>query len=164
MGPSDVRAGEAGAAAVVSGGVVRRAGLFGRLDRASRVVEVSAPAGSGKTVLLRSWIATDYALLLTARYREELRRHEDRHEAMPIALRRADPAIIASAATVIASLLTLSAAELNSTKDMGPVLAIGVAVALVAMLTLLPALLVICGRWVFWPTRPAYGSADTTSS
>jgi len=57
MGPSDVRAGEAGAAAVVSGGVVRRAGLFGRLDRASRVVEVSAPAGSGKTVLLRSWIA-----------------------------------------------------------------------------------------------------------
>ena len=51
MGPSDVRAGEAGAAAVVSGGVVRRAGLFGRLDRASRVVEVSAPAGSGKTVL-----------------------------------------------------------------------------------------------------------------
>ena len=57
MGPSDVRAGEAGAAAVVSGGVVRRAGLFGRLDRASRVVEVSAPAGSGKTGLLRSWIA-----------------------------------------------------------------------------------------------------------
>jgi len=56
MGPSDVRAGEAGAAAVVSGGVVCRPGLFGRLDGASRVVEVSAPAGSGKTVLLRSWI------------------------------------------------------------------------------------------------------------
>ena len=56
MGPSDVRAGEAGAAAVVSGGVVRRPGLFGRLDGAARVVEVSAPAGSGKTVLLRSWI------------------------------------------------------------------------------------------------------------
>ena len=56
MGPSDVRAGEAGAAAVVSGGVVCRPGLFGRLDGAARVVEVSAPAGSGKTVLLRSWI------------------------------------------------------------------------------------------------------------
>ena len=107
--------------------------------------------------------ATDYALLLTARYREELRRHEDRHEAMAIALRRAGPAIIASAATVIASLLTLSAADLNSTKDMGPVLAIGVAVALMAMLTLLPALLVICGRWVFWPARPAFGTEEPSS-
>jgi len=107
--------------------------------------------------------ATDYALLLTARYREELRRHEDRHEAMAIALRRAGPAIIASAATVIASLLTLSAADLNSTRDMGPVLAIGVAVALMAMLTLLPALLVICGRWVFWPARPAFGTEEPSS-
>src|ERR1700722_7416756 len=97
---------------------------------------------------------TDYALLLTARYREELRRHEDRHAAMAVAIRRAGPAIAASAGTVIVSLLTLSLATLNSTKSMGPVLAIGVVVALVAMLTLLPALLVICGRWVFWPVRP----------
>jgi len=107
---------------------------------------------------------TDYALLLTARYREELRRHEDRHEAMAVALRRAGPAVIASAGTVIASLLALVIAELNSTKGLGPVLAIGVAVALLAMMTLLPALLVICGRWVFWPARPAYGSAEPTSS
>jgi RND superfamily putative drug exporter len=107
---------------------------------------------------------TDYALLLTARYREELRRHSDRHEAMAIALRRAGPAILASAGTVIASLLVLMIAELNSTSSMGPVLAIGVAVALVAMLTLLPALLVICGRWVFWPVRPAYGSAEPTAA
>jgi RND superfamily putative drug exporter len=107
---------------------------------------------------------TDYALLLTARYREELRRHRDRHEAMAVALRRAGPAIIASAGTVILSLLTLSVAELNSTKSLGPVLAIGVGVALVAMLTLLPALLLICGRWVFWPVKPAFGSAEPTSS
>ena len=106
---------------------------------------------------------TDYALLLTARYREELRRHEDRHEAMAVALRRAGPAIIASGGTVIVSLLTLLVAELNSTKGMGPVLAIGVAVALAAMLTLLPALLVIFGRWVFWPVRPKYGSAEPTT-
>jgi RND superfamily putative drug exporter len=103
---------------------------------------------------------TDYALLLTARYREELRRHSDRHEAMAVALRRAGPAIVASAGTVILSLLTLALAELNSTKGLGPVLAIGVAVALLAMLTLLPALLVITGRWVFWPARPDYGSAE----
>jgi RND superfamily putative drug exporter len=105
---------------------------------------------------------TDYALLLTARYREELRRHEDRHEAMAIALRRAGPAIVASGGTVILSLLTLSLAELNSTSSMGPVLAIGVAIALLAMMTLLPALLVITGRWVFWPVKPQYGSVEPT--
>ncbi len=106
---------------------------------------------------------TDYALLLTARYREELRRHQDRHEAMAVALRRAGPAIVASGGTVILSLLALLVAELNSTKDMGPVLAIGVGVALLAMLTLLPALLVIFGRWIFWPVRPRYGSAERTA-
>jgi RND superfamily putative drug exporter len=106
---------------------------------------------------------TDYALLITARYREELRRHADRHEAMRVALRRAGPAIIASGSTVILSLLALIVAELNSTKGMGPVLAIGVVIALLAMLTLLPALLVICGRWVFWPVRPKFGSAEPSS-
>jgi RND superfamily putative drug exporter len=105
---------------------------------------------------------TDYALLLTARYREELRRHADRHEAMAVALGRAAPAIIASGATVILSLLTLLVAELASTKSLGPVMAIGVAVGLCAMLTLLPALLVIVGRWVFWPRRPTLGSAEPT--
>jgi putative drug exporter of the RND superfamily len=106
---------------------------------------------------------TDYALLLTARYREELRRHEDRHEAMRVAIRRAGPAIVASAGTVILSLLALSLAELNSTKGLGPVLAIGVGVALLSMMTLLPALLVITGRWVFWPVKPAYGSPEPTT-
>jgi RND superfamily putative drug exporter len=101
-------------------------------------------------------VGTDYALLLTARYREELRRHEDRHLAMAVALRRAGPAVVASAGTVAISLLALWLAELNSTRSMGPVLAIGVVVALAAMTTLLPALLVIAGRWVFWPSRPAY--------
>ncbi|HUK67728.1 MAG TPA: MMPL family transporter [Streptosporangiaceae bacterium] len=107
---------------------------------------------------------TDYALLLTARYREELRRHEDRHEAMTEALRRAGPAILASGGTVILGLITLVIAQLNSTKGMGPVLAIGVAVALLAMTTLLPALLVICGRWIFWPIKPRYGSAQPTAT
>jgi RND superfamily putative drug exporter len=108
-------------------------------------------------------VGTDYALLLTARYREELRRHADRHEAMAIALRRAGPAILASAGTVILAMLALVIAELNSTSGMGPVLAIGVGVALLAMLTLLPALLVSCGRWVFWPARPVFGSPEPTA-
>jgi RND superfamily putative drug exporter len=107
---------------------------------------------------------TDYALLLTARYREELRRHDDRHKAMAVAIRRAGPAIVASGGTVLLSLLTLSLASLNSTSSMGPVLAIGVAVALISMMTLLPALLVATGRWVFWPVRPVSGSAEPTTS
>jgi RND superfamily putative drug exporter len=105
---------------------------------------------------------TDYALLLVARYREELRRHEDRHEAMAFALHRAGPAIFASAATVVLGMLVLLVAEMNSTKGMGPVAAIGIAVGLLAMLTLLPALLVIVGRWVFWPVKPTFGSVDHT--
>src|SRR6266508_4984961 len=95
---------------------------------------------------------TDYALLLIARYREELRRHADRHEAMAEALGRAGPAILASGSTVVLSLLCLLVAELNS-KSLGPVMAIGITVGLCAMLTLLPALLVIFGRWMFWPLR-----------
>ncbi|WP_406387997.1 MMPL family transporter [Streptomyces sp. NBC_00887] len=105
---------------------------------------------------------TDYALLLVARYREELRRHEDRHEAMARALHRAGPAVLASSGTVVLSMLVLLFAEMNSTRGLGPVAAIGVAVALIAMLTLLPALLVIFGRWVFWPVIPHFGSDEPT--
>ncbi|MFJ4978793.1 MMPL family transporter [Streptomyces coeruleorubidus] len=105
---------------------------------------------------------TDYALLLVARYREELRRHEDRHEAMALALHRAGPAVLASGATVVLSMLVLLAAEMNSTSGLGPVAAIGVAVALLAMMTLFPALLVIFGRWIFWPVIPHYGTPDPT--
>jgi RND superfamily putative drug exporter len=107
---------------------------------------------------------TDYALLLVARYREELRRHGDRHEAMAFALHRAGPAIWASAATVVVGMLCLVFADLNSTAGLGPVAAIGVGVGLLAMITLLPALLVIFGRWVFWPVRPTFGSADATDT
>src|SRR4051812_11168050 len=107
---------------------------------------------------------TDYALLLIARYREELRRHHDRHEAMALALHRAGPAIVASAGTVILGMLCLMFAEMNSTRGLGPVAAIGVLVALASMVSLLPALLVICGRWMFWPKRPRYGSAEPTTT
>jgi RND superfamily putative drug exporter len=107
---------------------------------------------------------TDYALLLVARYREELRRHEDRHEAMAFALHRAAPALLASASTVAVSMLCLSFAELNSTAGLGPVNAVGIAVTWLVMVTLLPALLVICGRWIFWPKRPAFGSPEPNTT
>jgi RND superfamily putative drug exporter len=124
---------------------------------------VNAQSAGILTVLVFG-AGTDYALLLVARYREELRRHEDRHEAMALALHRSGPAIVASASTVALGMLCLYFAEMNSTKGLGPVLAIGVAFALAAMLSLLPALLVICGRWVFWPKRPTYGSAEPTAA
>jgi putative drug exporter of the RND superfamily len=124
---------------------------------------VNAQSAGILTVLVFG-AGTDYALLLVARYREELRRHHDRHEAMAVALRRAGPAILASGATVVISMLCLLFAVTNSTKGLGPVAAIGILVALAVMLTLLPALLVTVGRWVFWPVRPREGSPEPTAS
>ncbi|MBC6462200.1 MMPL family transporter [Actinomadura sp. HBU206391] len=120
-----------------------------------------APGAASILTVLCFGVSTDYALLLLARYREELRRHADRHEAMAVALRRAVPAIAASAATVGLALLALLAADMGFNYSLGPVGAIGIAAGLAAMITLLPALLVIFGRWVFWPMIPRYGSADT---
>src|SRR6185437_11426351 len=84
---------------------------------------VNAQSAGVLTVLVFG-AGTDYALLLVARYREELRRHTDRHEAMAFALHRAGPAIFASASTVVIGMLALIVAEMNSTKGMGPVAAI----------------------------------------
>jgi RND superfamily putative drug exporter len=149
---------------VISAGValVSSQGLIYLLAHHAGLV-VNAQSAGILTVLVFG-AGTDYALLLVALYREELRRHHDRHEAMAVALHRSGPAIFASAGTVIVGMLCLMVAETNSTQGLGPVLAIGVAVALLAMLTLLPALLVICGRWVFWPRRPVEGSAEPTAT
>jgi len=119
-------------------------------------VTVNGQSSSILSVLVLG-AGTDYALLLVARYREELRRHESRTDAMTRALRSAGPAIFASGMTVIAALLTLSVAELNSTASLGPIGAVGIAVAMTAMLTLLPAALVLAPRGVFWPRVPHVG-------
>jgi len=108
--------------------------------------------------------ATDYALLLVARYKEELRRHADKHEAMAIALHRAGPAVFASGVTVCIGLLCLMVATMTPTASLGPVCAIGVLVGVAAMLTLLPSLLLMFGRRVFWPVHPDFGSADHTEN
>jgi RND superfamily putative drug exporter len=108
---------------------------------------------------------TDYALLLVARYREELRRHENKLDALQIALRRAGVPILASGTTVILALLCLTFAKVNGTAGLGPIAAMGIAVAMLTMLTLLPALLAIFGgRRAFWPRIPHHGDsgADET--
>ncbi|MEV4282251.1 MMPL family transporter [Actinoplanes xinjiangensis] len=104
-------------------------------------------------------VGTDYALLLIARYRETLHHHENVRVAMVHALRGAAPAIVASAATVVAGLLCLLVADLNSTSGLGPIGAAGILCALVAMLTLFPAVLVVLGRRIFWPAIPRFSTA-----
>ncbi|MFI5958950.1 MMPL family transporter [Cryptosporangium sp. NPDC051539] len=104
-------------------------------------------------------VGTDYALLLIARYREALHHHENVRIAMVHALRGAAPAIVASAATVVAGLLCLLVADLNSTSGLGPIGAAGILCALVAMLTLFPAVLVVLGRRIFWPAIPRFSTA-----
>jgi RND superfamily putative drug exporter len=116
-------------------------------------VTINGQSSSIMSVLVLG-AGTDYALLLVARYREELHHTADKHEAMQAALRSAGPAIFASAATVIAALLCLMLAKVNGTAGLGPIAAIGVACAALSMLTLLPALLTIFGRRAFWPFVP----------
>ncbi|MEU1850160.1 MMPL family transporter [Streptomyces sp. NPDC019990] len=120
-------------------------------------VTVTGQSGGVMTVLVLG-AGTDYALLLISRYREELRRHEQPYDAMRAALRGCGPAILASSGTVAAGLLCLLAADLNSSSGMGPAGVVGVLAALAAMTTLLPAVLVLLGRRVFWPLIPAFGS------
>ncbi len=99
---------------------------------------------------------TDYALLLTARYREELRRHPDHRYAMAVAWRRSAPAITASALTVAAGLACLLPAQLTLTAGFGVVGIVGVLSAAVVILGAYPALLLVMGRGVFWPAVPRH--------
>jgi putative drug exporter of the RND superfamily len=98
---------------------------------------------------------TDYSLLLVHRYREELQRGRPAPEALPLAVRESAPALASSAGTVIAAMLVLLVAELESTHWLGPILAIGVAVMLLSAFTLLPALLSVLGERAFWPAAGA---------
>ncbi len=102
--------------------------------------------------------ATDYSLLYVSRYREALRDNQKRWDATLAAFRGAFAPILASAGTVVLGLLCLLLSDLNSNKALGPVGAIGIAFALLAALTMLPALLLAFGRTAFWPLRPKFGS------
>jgi RND superfamily putative drug exporter len=126
-----------------------------------RVTGLSSNGQSqGLLTVLVFGAGTDYALLLISRYREELRRHATALDAMRVALRGAAPAIAASGTTVILALLCLLLSDLGSNKSLGPTAAIGIACAMVTMLTFLPAVLLLAGRRLFWPFAPQSGSAD----
>ncbi|PJE24103.1 MAG: hypothetical protein CK431_07915, partial [Mycobacterium sp.] len=115
---------------------------------------------SGITSVLVFGAGTNYALLLISRYRQELRRHRDHRDALRRAVRMAGPAIVASNATVVLALLTLIFASTPSTRSLGALAACGLLVAAVSVLVLLPPLLAVCGRRLFWPFIPQPG--DTT--
>jgi len=103
--------------------------------------------------------ATDYSLLLVARFREELGRIEDRGAALARAVRGSVEPILASGGTVIAGLLCLLLSDLRSNSALGPVAAIGIVFAMLAALTFLPATLLLLGRAAFWPRRPVVAAA-----
>ncbi|MDA0180602.1 MMPL family transporter [Solirubrobacter phytolaccae] len=105
-------------------------------------------------IVLMFGAGTDYCLLLVARFRDELRRTADVDAAITNASRRTTPAILSAGAIVIAAMLVLAVADFNATREMGPILALGIAVMVVAGLTLLPALLGVLGRRAFWPAVP----------
>ncbi|MFV0462533.1 MAG: MMPL family transporter [Nostocoides sp.] len=98
--------------------------------------------------------STDYALLLVSRYKEELHDQDNAWQALRIAWRATVEPILASGITVILGLLALMLAELKGTSGLGPVGALGIAGALLAALTLLPAFLLLGRRWIFWPSIP----------
>ena len=112
----------------------------------------------GILFILAIGAATDYSLLIVARFREELRDHDSKYDAMRVAYRGAFEPIVASGATVILGLLCLLLSDLASLSGLGPVGAIGVAGAMFSSLTLLPAALLLLGRWAYWPFRPMHGS------
>jgi RND superfamily putative drug exporter len=117
---------------------------------------------SGIMLILLFGAGTDYCLLIVARFREELRRFEDPHDAMREAVRHTTPAIVSSAGTVIAAMAVLLLADLRSTSSLGPAAIVGISIAALAGLTLLPALILAFGRRSFWPFIPRYGSEPTS--
>ncbi|WP_197377106.1 MMPL family transporter [Mycolicibacterium baixiangningiae] len=147
--------------------------VIGFADRVAAVVGTAiaeavgmTPDGStsGITSVLVFGAGTNYALLLISRYREELGRNGDHREALGVAVRAAGPAILASNATVVLALLTLVFASAPSTRSLGVQAASGLVVAAVFVLLVLPALLRLFGKKLFWPLIPKEGAAPLTDS
>ena len=126
----------------------------------NNVIDVNGQSQGILSVLVLG-AATDYALLLISRYREELHHHESRFDAMKKTLKGVREPILASGATVAISLLVLLLSDLSGNRGLGPIGAIGVVASVITILTLLPALLVAFGRWIFWPRIPRFDDVDS---
>src|SRR5580704_6768546 len=140
--------------------VVAQAAAHGLANAGLTVSTLSADI----LIVLVFGAASDYALLLVHRYREELRHHALTEAAMATALRATLPTLVASAATVTCAMLCLLAADSASLHGLGPVGAVGIVSALLAQATFLPALLLVTGRAAFWPRTPRLGAAGREES
>ncbi len=140
--------------------VVAEAGAHGLANAGFTVSTLSASI----LIVLVLGAASDYALLLVHRYREELRHHGAAEDAMAVALKRTFPTLIASAGTVTCAMLCLLAAQSASLHGLGPVGAVSIVAALLAQTTFLPALLLIFGRAAFWPRAPRGGQTGREES
>ncbi len=139
-------------------------GSLGAVTAAKAAAHGMANAGltvstlsSSILVVLVLGAASDYALLLIHRYRDELRRHARTEDAMAQALRKVMPTLLASGGTITIGMVCLLAAQSASLHGLGPIGAAGIVCALIAQVTFLPALLLACGRWIFWPQIPRLG-------
>lgn len=134
----------------------------------TNVLEAASVAWDESTVGILSVLVfgagTDYALLLISRYRDELKTTESRHEAMAHALSRTFEAVLSSSTTVVLGLLTLLLSAIPTTRGLGLACAVGVVIAATFALVVLPAALVLFGRWVFWPRVPHVGDAVLVDS
>ena len=147
--------------------VIATAGLA--LTAANAVAYLLADGGvitvngqsQGIAAILVVGAATDYGLLLVARFREELRLEASKYTAMRIALRQSWEPIVASGATVVLGVLCLLLSDLGSNRGLGPISAVSVTLAVVAALSFLPAALLLLGRAAFWPFRPEHGTEPT---
>jgi len=124
------------------------------------VIDVNGQSQGILSVLVLG-AGTDYALLLISRYREELHHHAKPVAAMRAAYRGTFEPIVASGSTVALGLLVLLLSDLSGNRGLGPIGAIGVVVAVITMVTLLPAFLVLFGRWIFWPRIPRFDDVDS---
>jgi RND superfamily putative drug exporter len=140
--------------------VAAQAGAHGLANAGLTVSSLSASI----LIVLVFGAASDYALLLVHRYREELSRHSLPEDAMAVALRRTLPTLVASSATVTAAMICLLAAQSASLHGLGPVGAVGIVSALLAQTTFLPALLLVLGPMAFWPRVPRTGQAGAGES
>jgi RND superfamily putative drug exporter len=140
--------------------ITAQASAHGLADHGLTVSTLSADI----LIVLVFGAASDYALLLVHRYREELRQHATTEAAMAAALRATLPTLAASAATVTCAMLCLLAADSASLHGLGPVGAVGIVAALLAQATFLPALLLVTGRAAFWPRIPRQGAAGRDQS
>ena len=126
----------------------------------NNVIDVNGQSQGILSVLVLG-AGTDYALLLISRYREELHHNDKPVAAMRAAYKGTFEPIVASGATVSLGLLVLLLSDLSGNRGLGPIGAIGVVVAVITMVTLLPAFLVLFGRWIFWPRIPRFDDVDS---